>query len=96
MRGALKVGNSSERQGCQMVCFQTKNTNLGKIRRALDWKMLIYFMAIWNILRTFGIFYEPLVQFVVIWYIFSGFGIMHQVTSGNPGERYSGLKMAST
>jgi hypothetical protein len=23
-------------QGCQMVCFQTKNTNLGKIWRALD------------------------------------------------------------
>jgi hypothetical protein len=33
-------------QGCQMVCFQTKNPNLGKFWRALDWKMLIYFMTI--------------------------------------------------
>jgi hypothetical protein len=32
-------------QGCQMVCFQTKNPNLGKFGRALDWKMFIYFMA---------------------------------------------------
>jgi hypothetical protein len=37
-------------QGCQMVCFQTKNPNLGKFWRALEWKMLKYFMAIWNIL----------------------------------------------
>jgi hypothetical protein len=27
-------------------------------------------MAIWNILQTFGIFYDHLVQFVFIWYIF--------------------------
>jgi hypothetical protein len=27
-------------------------------------------MAIWNILRTFGIFYEHLVKFAFIWYIF--------------------------
>jgi hypothetical protein len=33
-------------QGCQMVSFQTKNPNLGKFWRTLDWKMLIYFMAI--------------------------------------------------
>jgi hypothetical protein len=57
-------------QGCQMVCFQTKNTNLGKFRRALDREMLIYFMAIWNILRTFGIIYDHVVQVVFIWYIF--------------------------
>jgi hypothetical protein len=29
--------------------FQTKNPNLGKFLRALGWKMLIYFMDIWNI-----------------------------------------------
>jgi hypothetical protein len=33
-------------QGCQMVCFQTKNYNLGKFWRALQWKMLVYFMII--------------------------------------------------
>jgi hypothetical protein len=38
-----------------MVYFQTKNPNLGKFWRALECKMLVYFMTIWNILRTFGI-----------------------------------------
>jgi hypothetical protein len=33
-------------QGCQIVSFQTKNPNLVKFCKALDWKMLIYFMAI--------------------------------------------------
>jgi hypothetical protein len=61
---------SSSSQGCQMVCFQTKNPNLGEFWRALDWKMLIYFMATWNILWTFGVFYDLLVHFVSIWYIF--------------------------
>jgi hypothetical protein len=27
-------------------------------------------MVIWNILQTFGIFYDHLVHFVLIWYIF--------------------------
>jgi hypothetical protein len=58
-------------QGCQMVCFQTKNTNLGKFWRDLDWKRFINFMAIWNILWTLGIFYDYLVHFVFIWYIWS-------------------------
>jgi hypothetical protein len=55
-------------QGCQMVCFQTKNPNLGKFWRALDWKMLIYFMPIWNILRSFRIFYNHLSHFSRFWY----------------------------
>jgi hypothetical protein len=33
---------AGRRQGCQMVCFQTKNPNLGKILTALDWKRLTY------------------------------------------------------
>jgi hypothetical protein len=57
-------------QGCQMVCFQTKNPNLGKFWRVIDWKMLIYFMAIWNILWRFGIIYDHLVHIFFIWYIF--------------------------
>jgi hypothetical protein len=71
-------------QGCQMVYFQTKNPDLGKFWRGLDWKMLFYFMAIWNILRTYGIYFDNLAYFVFIWYIFSGFGIMCQEKSGNP------------
>jgi hypothetical protein len=55
-----------------MVCFQAKNPNLGKFRRALDCKMLIYFMAIWNILRTFKIF-------MTIWYILCSFGTLFPV-----------------
>jgi hypothetical protein len=39
-------------------------------------------MIIWNILRTFGIFYDHLVHFVFNWYIFPGFGIMYQEKSG--------------
>jgi hypothetical protein len=65
-------------QGCQMVCFQTKNPNLGKFWRALDWKKLI--------LWPFGIFYGYLVNFVFIWYILSRFGNMYQEKSGNPGN----------
>jgi hypothetical protein len=68
-------------QGCQMVYFQTKNPDLGKFKRTLDWKMLIYFMVIWNILETFGIFYDHLVHFLLIWY---GFGILYREKSGNP------------
>jgi formate hydrogenlyase subunit 3/multisubunit Na+/H+ antiporter MnhD subunit len=67
-----------------MVYFQTKNPNLGKFGMVLDGKLLLYFMAIGNILRIFGIFYYHLVHFVFILYIFSGFGIVHQETSGNP------------
>jgi hypothetical protein len=44
--------------------FLTKNPNLGKFWRAKDGEMLIYFMAIWNILQTFGIFYDQLVHLV--------------------------------
>jgi hypothetical protein len=48
---------SSLCQGCQMVCFQTKNPDMGKFWRALDWKNV-------------NIFYGHLVHFVFIWYIF--------------------------
>jgi hypothetical protein len=60
-------------QGCQMVSFQTKNSNLGKFfGDPLDWKMLIYFKAIWNILRTFGIFYDHLVYLLSFGTFFPG------------------------
>jgi hypothetical protein len=45
-----------------MAYFQTKNPNLSKFCRVLQWKMLVYFMAIWSILRQFKIY------FVAIWY----------------------------
>jgi hypothetical protein len=39
-----------------MVCFQNKNPFWGKFWRALEWKMLAYFLVICNILRLFGKF----------------------------------------
>jgi hypothetical protein len=32
-------------------------------------EVLVYFMTIWDILRSLGIFYDRLVDFVIIWYI---------------------------
>jgi hypothetical protein len=32
-----------------MVYFQTKNPNLGKFWRAIELKMLVHLMVIWNI-----------------------------------------------
>jgi hypothetical protein len=63
------------RAGHRTVYFQTKNPNLGKFWRALDSKMLINLMSIWNTLQTFEIFYDNLVHFEIIWYIFYSFGI---------------------
>jgi hypothetical protein len=67
-----------------MVCFQTKNPNLGKFCGVLLWKILVYFMANWSILRPLEIFYGHLVYFVVLWYNFPRFGILDQEKSGNP------------
>jgi hypothetical protein len=53
-----------------MAYFQNKNTNLGKILRVLQWKMLVYFMAILSISRPFSIFCGNLVYFMVLWNIF--------------------------
>jgi hypothetical protein len=61
---------SAQDQGCQMVFFQTKNLDLGKCWRAFEFKKLVYYMAIWNILQPFGILYGHLVISWQIWYIF--------------------------
>jgi hypothetical protein len=68
-----------------MVCFQTKNPNLGKFRRLLHWKMLVFlnghfvhFTVLCYILWTFGIVCGNLVYF-------SRFGILCEEKSGNPG-----------
>jgi hypothetical protein len=69
--------NSGWVQACQMVYFRTQNPNLGKFCRVVQWKMLVYFMLIWFILWSFGIFYGHLVYFMVIWYILWSFGIFY-------------------
>jgi hypothetical protein len=66
-----------------MVCFQTKNPNLDKFWRVLQWKMLVFcghlvhFTDFWYILWTFGIFCGNMVYF-------SSFGILYLEKSGNP------------
>jgi hypothetical protein len=61
----------SYNQCCQMLYFQTKNPNLCKFGKVLQWKMLVLFVSIWSILRPNGLFYGPLVHFVLIWNIFT-------------------------
>jgi hypothetical protein len=51
-----------------MVYFQTKNPDLCKFSRVLQWKILAYFMAVKSTLRPFGIF-------VAVCYILWSFGI---------------------
>jgi hypothetical protein len=69
--------------------FSNQKTQFGLILEGLRLeKVYIFFMAIWNILWIFGIFYNHLVHFVFICYILSGFGIMYQEKSGNPGQCY--------
>jgi hypothetical protein len=71
-------------QGCQMAFFRTKINLLGKFLRDLQRKMLVYFIAIWSILRPFGIYCGHLVHFKVSLVYFSRFGMLHQEKSGNP------------
>jgi hypothetical protein len=58
-------------QGCQMAFYQTKNPTLGKFWRVLQWKMLVYYLAIWSL-------YGSLVYFVFMWYTFSHFGVLYR------------------
>jgi hypothetical protein len=51
---------------------------------ALKWQRLVHLMAIWTILRTFGIFYGNFGNLVAISYIFPHFGLLCQDKSGNP------------
>jgi hypothetical protein len=64
--------DASAPQGCQMSYFQTKNPDLGKFWRVLQWKVLVY-MSIWYISCLFGISCGQRVYFMVVWYICSPF-----------------------
>jgi hypothetical protein len=68
-----------------MAYFLTKNRNLGSFWTLLQWKMFVYFMDIWSILRPFDIFYGHFVYFWVIWSIFPRFGTLFREKYGNPG-----------
>jgi hypothetical protein len=47
--------------------FSNQNPNLDKFWRVLQWKILVYFITIWSILRQLEIF-------TAIWYILWPFG----------------------
>jgi hypothetical protein len=77
--------NLTTGQSCQMVCFQTKNPNLGKLWRAMEdvgifYGHSVHFTVSCFILWIFGIV-------MVIWHIFPRFGILYQEKSGNPGQQ---------
>jgi hypothetical protein len=57
------------------VYFHVKQSQLGYMDYGfwsfLEWKLLVYFMAIWHIyFKPFDTFYGYLVYFVVVWYFF--------------------------
>jgi hypothetical protein len=60
--GCLRIAmqEGAALQGCQMVYFQTKNPNLGKYWRALEWDMLGYFMPVWTTVLPYDINYGHL------------------------------------
>jgi hypothetical protein len=82
----IRASGSSRIQCCQMVYLQTNNPTLVKFWGVVQWNMLVYFMAIWAILLSFGIFCGHLVYLMVTWYSFSCFGILYQEKSGNPAR----------
>jgi hypothetical protein len=61
-------------QGCQMVCFQTENPNLGKFGRVLTMEDNVIFYR-----HLIYIFYDNLVNFTDICYILWLFGIIFPV-----------------
>jgi hypothetical protein len=67
-----------------MVYIQTKVHNLGKFWRVLQWKLLVYFMAICYILGPFVKFCGHLVYILGELEYFSRFGMLYQDKSGNP------------
>jgi hypothetical protein len=80
-----------------MVYFQTKNPDSSNFWRALEWKMMVYSIFIWNIHIT-AIWYIlwPFGNLEAIWDILHRFGILCQEKSGNPGyisEMTGGLQI---
>jgi hypothetical protein len=80
----LSEGRPPLEQCCQMVCFQTKNPDLGKFWKVLQWTTLVFLWKFLPNLSPIGIFYGHLVHSVVFWYIFSRFGMLRREKSGNP------------
>jgi hypothetical protein len=52
-----------------MVYFHNKNSGLGIFWSASEWKMLVYFMLVFDNFRRFGIINGHLVYFPPFWYV---------------------------
>jgi hypothetical protein len=76
------------KQGCQMVYFETQNPNLGNYWKVLQRKMLVYFMAIWSIVRLFNTLYSHLLNLLCVHLVyFPSFEMLGQEKSGNPAPK---------
>jgi hypothetical protein len=51
IHGVHDTRHEAESRVARWFIFKPKNPNLGTFWRALEWKMLVHFMTIWNILR---------------------------------------------
>jgi hypothetical protein len=70
-----------------MAYFQPKNPNLVTFWRVLQWKMLVYFMAIWSILQPLGMYiFHPFGLFSGYLVSIFPFCIAYQEKSGNPAN----------
>jgi hypothetical protein len=64
--------------------------NLGKFRKVLQWKMLVFFSAILSILRPDAIWYGHLVHLHsghLVYFLRFG-TLLYREKSGNPGAEY--------
>jgi hypothetical protein len=61
---------------------------LGIFWKALEWKMSVYFTAVWYHFWPFGIMHGRLVQFVSSWYTFPVLVCLDQEKTGNPDPNH--------
>jgi hypothetical protein len=83
----------SFRRGCQMVYLNTKIPIFGIFWRALEWKILVYYLALWYIwwpfvnFMIFGKFNGHLLNLVNIFVHFLHFGTLYRRKSDNPASK---------
>jgi hypothetical protein len=73
--------------------FSNQKSQIGTFFSALEWKWVVYSLAIWNIFWPFGILCGHSGNLVELWYSFPDFGIFCQEKSGNPCAKHGPPKM---
>jgi hypothetical protein len=68
------LGQFQWRAGLPDGLFSNSKSQFGLFLEGLRLENVDIIMSIWNILLSFGIFYDHLVHFVFIWYILCSFG----------------------